>query len=294
MADIPAALVKELRERTSAGMMDCKKALQESGGDMEAAIDLLRRKGLSKAAKKAGRATSEGVIACRGAADNCCAALAEVLCETDFVARGDQFKAFAAQVAASVYDHAPADANALAALVGDELNNQIATLGENMSLGRFVRFQADQPGLVGFYVHSNNKIGVLVELGVTQKESLARAELLELARNLAMQVAAAGSVALDASGLDPALVERERALYRQKTLDEGKSHEIVDKIVEGRIRKFYQEVCLLEQTYIRDDKIRIQDLLADNSARLGDAITVRRFARLHLGEGSQGNADAFS
>ena len=285
MADIPAALVKELRERTSAGMMDCKKALQESGGDMEAAVDLLRQKGLSKAAKKAGRATSEGLVAGRLTEDNSCAALAEVLCETDFVARGDQFKAFAALAAARVYEHDPADAKALAALLGDELNNLIATLGENMSLGRFARFQAEQPGLVGVYIHSNNKIGVLVELGVTKKESLARPELLELARNLAMQVAATGTAALDAAGLDPALVERERAVYRQKTLDEGKGPEIVEKIVEGRIRKFYQEVCLLEQAYIRDDKIRIADLIKDHSVRLADTVTVRRFARLQLGEG---------
>ena len=286
MADISAALVKELRERTSAGMMDCKKALQECDGNMEAAIDLLRQKGLSKAAKKAGRVTSEGLIASRSAADNSSAALAEVLCETDFVARGDPFKTFAAAVAANVHDHDPADAAALAALIGDELNGRIATLGENMTLGRFCRFQAEQPGLVGVYVHSNGKIGVLVELGAKKKESPARPELLELARNLAMQVAATGTASLDASDLDPALVERERQVLRQKTLDEGKSAAIVDKIVDGRIQKFYQEVCLLEQAYIRDDKIRIKDLVKDYCARLGDEISVRRFVRLNLGEGA--------
>lgn len=279
-------MVKELRERTSVGMMDCKKALQECDGDMEAAIDWLRQKGLSKAAKKAGRATSEGLIGSKSAPDNGKAALVEVMCETDFVARGDKFQAFAADVAAKVYDNNPADADALAALVGDELNQQIATLGENMSIGRFACFEAGQPGVVGTYVHSNGKIGVMVELGAAKKETLSRPELLELARNLAMQVAATGSMALDASCLDPEIVERERQVYRQKTLDEGKPENIVDKIVDGRINKFYQEVCLMEQCYIRDDKVIIKNLVQDHCKSLDDAITVKRFVRLQLGEKS--------
>lgn len=286
MADITAAMVKELRERTSVGMMDCKKALQECEGSMEGAIDWLRQKGLSKAAKKAGRATSEGLVGIKAAPDNSVAAIAEVLCETDFVARGDQFKAFAADVAAKVYDNDPADADALNALAGEALTQQIATLGENMSLGRFARFAAQQPGLVGSYIHSNGKIGVLVELGVKNAATLAKPELLELARNLAMQVAATGSVALDPACLDPALIEREREVYRQKTLDEGKPENIVDKIVDGRIQKFYQEVCLMEQAYIRDDKVTIKALVKDQCKCLGDEITVRRFVLLKLGENS--------
>lgn len=286
MAEVTAAMVKELRERTSVGMMDCKKALQECEGDMEAAIDWLRQKGLSKAAKKAGRATSEGLIGFKAADDNSVAAIVEVMCETDFVARGDQFKAFAADVAAKVFDSNPADAEALNALIGDELNNQIATLGENMSVGRFVRFAAEQPGLVGSYIHSNGKIGVLVELGVKDAATQAKPELMELAKNIAMQVAATGSLALDPACLDPAVIDREREVYRQKTLDEGKPANIVEKIVEGRIQKFYQEVCLMEQVYIRDDKITIKALVKDQCACLGDEITVRRFARLQLGETS--------
>jgi elongation factor Ts len=286
MAEIPAALVKELRERTSVGMMDCKKALQECGGEIEAAIDWLRQKGLSKAAKKAGRATSEGLIGFKAAPDNSVAAIVKVMCETDFVARGDQFKTFAAAVAAKVFDKNPADADALTALVGDDLNSQIATLGENMSIGRFVRFAAEQPGIVGSYVHSNGKIGVLVELGTKNAATAAKPEMLELAKNIAMQVAATGCLALDADSLDPAVVEREREVYRQKTLDEGKPANIVDKIVDGRIQKFYQEVCLMEQAYIRDDKVTIKALVKDQCKCLGDEITVRRFARLQLGESS--------
>ena len=284
MAEITAAMVKELRERTSVGMMDCKKALQECNGEMETAIDWLRQKGLSKAAKKAGRATSEGLVGSKIAPDNSKAAIVEVMCETDFVSRGEKFQAFAADVAAKVYDSNPADADALSALVGDELNNQIATLGENMSLGRFAVFEAQQPGVVGVYVHSNGKIGVMVEVGASNAATLAKPELLELAKNLAMQVAATGSVALDASCLDPALIERERVVYRQKTLDEGKPESIVDKIVEGRIQKYYQEVCLMEQGYIRDDKVKIKDLVQQECKNLGDTVTVRRFVRLQLGE----------
>ncbi|MDL2207221.1 translation elongation factor Ts [Desulfovibrio sp. OttesenSCG-928-M16] len=284
MANITAAMVKELRERTSVGMMDCKNALAECQGDMEAAIDWLRQKGLSKAAKKAGRTTSEGLIGLKMSDDNSAAAMVEVLCETDFVARGDKFKDFAADLAARVHKNDPQDAEALAALVGEDLNNQIATLGENMSLGRFVRFEAQQPGLVGAYIHSNGKIGVLVELGVKNAASLGRPELMELAKNLAMQVAATGTAALCPEDLDPELVERERQIYRQKTLDEGKPENIVDKIVDGRINKFYQEVCLMEQAYIRDDKVNIKTLVLDQGKSLGDEISVRRFALLKLGE----------
>jgi len=282
--EITAAMVKELRERTSVGMMDCKKALQECGGEMEAAIDWLRQKGLSKAAKKAGRTTSEGRVGFKAAPDNGVAAIVEVMCETDFVARGDQFKAFAAAVANKVFDNNPADADALAALLGDELNSQIATLGENMSIGRFVRFAVEQPGIVGSYIHSNGKIGVLVELGAKNEATSKKPEMLELAKNIAMQVAATGCLSLDPDSLDPAVVEREREVHRQKTLDEGKPANIVDKIVEGRIQKFYQEVCLMEQAYIRDDKITIKALVKEQCKALGDEITVRRFVRLQLGE----------
>ncbi|MDR1946103.1 MAG: translation elongation factor Ts [Desulfovibrio sp.] len=284
MAEVSATLVKELRDRTGAGMMDCKKALQECDGSMEDAIDLLRRKGLSKAAKKAGRVTSEGLIGVKNAPDNSAAALVEVLCETDFVARGDLFKAFAAAAAEKVFINRPADAEALAVLVGDELNSLIATLGENMSVGRFVFYEAGQPGLIDSYVHSNGKIGVLVELGAGKAATLKRPEFLELAHNLAMQAAASGAVALDRDSLDPALLEREREIYRQKTLDEGKPANIVDKIVEGGIQKFCREVCLLEQAYIRDDKLTIRNLINACAKTLGDGITVRRFTRVRLGE----------
>ena len=283
MATISAAQVKELRDRTSAGMMDCKKALEECDGNLEGAIDWLRQKGLSKAAKKAGRATSEGVVAHKVAPDNSRGILVEVKCETDFVSRGDQFQAFAKATADKVFAGAPKDDAALAALIGDDVNNQIATLGENMSVGRFADFAVQGEGLVSCYVHSNGKIGVLVELGC-KADSAKKPEVLELAKNIAMQVAAASPASLDRASLDPALVEREREVFRQKTLDEGKPANIVDKIVDGRIQKYYQEVCLVEQNYIRDDKLTIKALLEQQGKALGDALSVRRFVRLQLGE----------
>jgi elongation factor Ts len=287
MADISAALVKKLRDRTSAGMMDCKRALQECEGDMERAVDLLRRKGLAKAATRAGRVTSEGVIVSVTAPDNSAASMVEVRCETDFVTRSDRFQAFAKYAGQVAYDRKPADAEALADLVRDRLNDEIATIGENISLGRLARLEIFGPGLVSCYVHATGKIGVLVELACTRTETAKEQALSVLGRNIAMQVAASSPAATDRDSLDPALVERERVVLRQKTLDEGKPAAIVEKIVEGRISKFYQEVCLLEQPYIRDDKISIRDLLQQEGKTLNDTVRIARFLRLQLGEDAE-------
>ena len=284
MAQVSAALVKELRERTSAGMMDCKKALEECDADIEKSIDWLRQKGLSKAAKKAGRATTEGIIARKANDDNTVVTIVEVKCETDFVARGDQFQQFAASMADRVFAAKPADDAALQAMVGDDVSQLIGTLGENMSVGRFCVMQVNGEGVVGSYIHSNSKIGVLVELGCKKAETAKKPELLELAKNIAMQVAAANALALDENSLDLAAVEREREVFRQKTLDEGKPANIVEKIVEGRIKKFYQEVCLLNQAYIRDDSLTIRDLVAKEGKTFGDELAVTRFVCFRLGE----------
>ncbi|CAK7065665.1 MAG: Elongation factor Ts [Desulfovibrio sp.] len=286
MAEITASMVKELRDRTAAGMMDCKNALKECEGNIEAAIDWLRQKGLSKAAKKAGRTTSEGLVASVIAPDNAKASIVEVMCETDFVSRGDKFQAFAKNVGQTVFDKAPADTDALAAILGDEVNNQIATIGENIVLGRLAVYTVQGNGTIGCYVHANGKIGVLVELGCEKAETAGNAQFKELARNVAMQVAAACPAAVDPDCLDQDLVERERQVSRQKTLDEGKPEHIVEKIVEGRIRKFFEEVCLIHQAYIRDDSKSIQALLAEEGKALGDTLSIRRFVRFQLGEGA--------
>ena len=277
---ITAQLVKELRDMTAAGMMDCKKALVEVEGDLEKAVDWLRQKGMAKAAKKSGRATSEGLVTVAATADNMHIAMGSLLCETDFVARGDQFQAMATRV---ILEKAPADAAALEALLGEEVTQLIASVGENMQLGKFARFSKKSANdVVGQYVHANSKIGVLVYLTCGKAESASKPEVLELAKNLAMQVAAASPLALDAASLDQAAVEREREVYRQKALEEGKPAQIVDKIADGAEKKFQKEVCLMEQPYIRDDKKTISDIVRETGKTIGDEITVTGFERIQL------------
>lgn len=280
---ITAQMVKELRDKTGAGMMDCKKALQEMEGDLEKAVDWLRQKGIAKAAKKSGRATSEGVVAFLAGNGGKEAALAAVCCETDFVARGEKFQDFAARVAKVVLEQKPADVEALEAILGEDMKEQIAAVGENMTLGAFSRMERKGPGSIGVYIHSNGKIGVLVDIETTTDAAADKPEFHELAKNLAMQIAAANPLAVDPSCLDQAIVEREREVYRQKAMEEGKPANIVEKIVEGAVKKYHKEVCLLEQMYIRDDKKTIADVIKDASKALGDNVKVISFARIQLG-----------
>ena len=280
---ITAQLVKELRDMTAAGMMDCKKALVEVEGDLEKAVDWLRQKGMAKAAKKSGRATSEGLVTVAASADGMHIAMGSLLCETDFVARGEQFQAMATRVTQVILEKAPADAEALDALLGEEVTQLIASVGENMQLGKFARFSKKGANdVVGQYIHANSKIGVLVYLTCGKAESAAKPEVLELAKNLSMQVAAASPLALDASCLDPAAVEREREVYRQKAIEEGKPAQIVDKIADGAVKKFQKEVCLMEQPFIRDDKKVIADVVREAGKAIGDEITVTGFERIQL------------
>ena len=281
---ITASMVKELREKTGAGMMDCKKALVEVDGDLEKAVDWLRQKGMAKAAKKAGRATSEGLVAVAHGADGKSMAMAALLCETDFVARGEQFQNLAAQLAKSVLDNSPADAAALEGLMGDTVKELIASVGENMQIGKFARHTRDDKSVIGHYVHANGKIGVMVDVECGKAETAAKPEVQELAKNIAMQVAAANPMALDASGLDQAAVEREREVYRQKAREEGKPEQIVEKIAEGAVKKFQKEVCLMEQAYIRDDKKSVADIVRDTAKTVGDTLTVKGFTRIQLAE----------
>ena len=280
---ITAQLVKELREMTGAGMMDCKKALVEVEGDLEKAVDWLRQKGMAKAAKKSGRATSEGLVTVTLSDDGKTVAMASLLCETDFVARGEQFQNMAAKLAKTVLDNAPGDAVALEALMGEEVTQLIASVGENMQIGKFARHtKPGESSVIGQYIHANSKIGVLVFLTCGKAESAARPEVQELAKNIAMQVAAASPMALDAASLDQAAVEREREVYRQKALEEGKPANIVDKIADGAVKKFQKDVCLMEQPYIRDDKKTISDIVRETGKTVGDEITVTGFERIQL------------
>ena len=278
---ITAAMVKELRERTGAGMMDCKKALVEVDGDMEKAIDYLREKGMAKAAKKAGRATSEGLVVFAEGGD--AVAMASVQCETDFVSRGDDFKELCATIANAVLKNKPADQEALQALVGEDLNNLIAKIGENMRLGNFFVHERAANEVIGQYLHTaSGKLGVMTILETGKPETATNEQVQNLAREIAMQVAALRPMALDRDSLDPEVIERERNVYREKARNEGKPENIIDKIAEGAVVKFCKEVCLLDQAYIRDDKKSVGDLVRETAKALGDTIKVKCFQRIEL------------
>jgi len=290
MAEITASLVKELREKTGAGMMDCKKALTESAGDLENAVDWLRKKGLASAAKKSSRAAAEGLVG--AAVKGTAGAVVEVNAETDFVARNDKFQAFVAQ-ATELALAGKGDVEALKAAaypgaghsVGDELTKLIASIGENMVLRRAHRLEVSQ-GAVASYVHGQvapgqGKIGVLVAL-----ESAADPEaLVAFGKQLAMHVAAANPKALSPADVDQSMLERERAILTEQAAGSGKPAEIIAKMVEGRLRKYYEEVCLLEQVYVIDGESRVKQAVEAQAKTLGKPIKVVGFVRLQLGEG---------
>ncbi|WP_298728335.1 translation elongation factor Ts [uncultured Ferrovibrio sp.] len=299
MAEITAALVKDLREKTGAGMMDCKKALAETNGDLDAAIDWLRKKGLSAAAKKAGRVAAEGLIAV-AIKDNA-GAVVEVNAETDFVARNPQFQALAgsiAQVALSAGDDiATLEAAAFPGTgrtVKEEITQAIATIGENMTLRRAKKMTVDG-GVVVAYVHSAladglGKLGVLVGLKSTGKREV----LEQFGKQLAMHIAAANPQATTIQDLDQAAVERERAVLTEQAAGSGKPADIVAKMVEGRIRKFYQEVVLLEQTFVIDGETQVAKAVEKAAKDAGAPIEVTGFVRYQLGEGIEKKADDFA
>ncbi len=290
MAEISATVVRDLRERTGAGMMDCKKALAANDGDMEKSVDWLRSKGLAAAAKKAGRTAAEGLVGVgvhglRGA-------VIEVNSETDFVAKNAQFQAFV-RASVEVALDIGHDVAAIAAApmpggtgtVGEALTNNVATIGENQTLRRAAILEVTA-GMIAPYVHNAvsdglGKIGVLVAL-----ESAAAAEVLApLGRQLAMHVAAANPLALDADGIDERLIERERDIAREKASTSGKPPEIVEKMIEGGVRKFASENALMSQLFVIDGKTKIADVVAKAAKDAGEAIALRGFVRFQLGEG---------
>ena len=299
MTEVTAALVKELREKTGVGMMDCKKALVENNGEIEAAVDWLRAKGLSAAEKKAGRVASEGLIGI--SVEGGTGALVEVNAETDFVARNDDFQAFVQTVA----DLARASGDDLEALkaadypetdrtVEEELTHMIATIGENMSLRRVQNVTAGN-GALGSYMHNAlipglGKIGVLVAL-----ESEADAAAFEtLVKQIAMHVAAAKPQAVNRDGLDQAVVERERDVLVEQARESGKPEEIIEKMIEGRMRKYYEEVCLLDQTFVIDGESKIEKVLEDAGKEAGKPVSVSTFGLFILGEGIEKKKEDFA
>jgi len=288
MANITAALVKELREATGAGMMDCKSALNETNGDLEAAVDWLRKKGLSKAAKKAGRVAAEGLVAVESSGRQ--ATILEVNSETDFVARNEQFQAFvreAAKIAlmgdGTLESLETARFPGSQTTVKDRLQELIATIGENMTLRRLRKLEVEK-GVIATYVHNAvteglGKIGVLVAL---QSEGDATT-LGPLGRQIAMHVAATNPVALDASGVDPATIERESAILREKNA--GKPDHVLQKIVESGLKSYYKEVTVLEQPFVHDPSKSVSQVLKEAGSKAGKPVTITAFVRFALGEG---------
>ena len=285
MAEISAQTVKALREQTGAGMMDCKRALSDAEGEPTKAIELLRERGLAKAVKRAGRETSEGTIAI--ALDGAVAGIVELGCETDFVAKTDDFQSLAsalAGVAASGADGP--DALLAASIDGESVSDKIAAagsrLGENVVLKRAQRLAVSGTGASNGYVHAGGKLGVIVGLATDGDASHAGA----LARDLAMHVAAADPtpLAVDRDGVSSELVEKEAELFRRQAAQEGKPEKVIEKIVEGRIRKYYAEVCLLEQPFVKDPDKSVSQVLEDAAGQLGKPISISGFIRFRLGE----------
>ena len=298
MAEITAATVKELRERTGAGMMDCKKALGETGGDMEAAIDWLRTKGLAAAAKKAGRIAAEGLIGV--AVLGTMGAVVEVNSETDFVAKNEQFQDFVrnvAQIALATGDDIQELARAQYpghGTVAEVLTSNIATIGENQSLRRSARLEV-RDGAVLSYIHNAvapglGKIGVLVAL----ESDGDKAALEALGRQLAMHIAAANPLAMRGEDLDPDLIERERSIAQEKAAESGKPANIVEKMVEGALAKFRKENALLSQLFVIDNKTRVEDVVTAEAKRLGADINFKGFVRFQLGEGIERKESDFA
>ena len=274
---VTASQVKELREKTGAGMMDCKKVLTETDGDMEKAIELLRERGTAKAAKKSSRVAAEGLVAAYVSDDKKVGAVVEVNAETDFVSKNDEFKTFVNDVARQIVEKNPANVEELLAqpsiaesgkTVQEVLTNKIATIGENMTIRRFARFEST--GIVASYIHGEGKIGVLVDMENATPE---------LAKDICMQIAAAKPEFLNREAVTAERVAKEMEILKAQAMNEGKPAEIAEKMVQGRINKFYGEICLLEQPFVKDPDIKINKLLESKGAKINN------FARLEKGEG---------
>ena len=284
MAQITAALVKELRERTGAGMMDCKKALAACEGDMDKAIDFLREKGLAAAAKKAGRIAAEGVVGSFVCSECGAGAVVEVNCETDFVAKTDNFKALVASIAKHIVKTNPADLDALLAsemdgkTVNDVVTEAIAKIGEKITVRRFARY-ANKDGVVAAYIHMGGKIGVLVNMNGGN---------LELGKDVAMQVAAANPSYLDRKQVPTAELDHEKEVLAEKAKNEGKPQNIIEKMLVGQVNKYYKQVCLVDQDFVKDDSLTVGKLLKQNNAE------VVAFTRFQMGEGLEKRQDDFA
>jgi elongation factor Ts len=276
MAEITAALVGKLREITNAGFMECKRALTETKGDLDGAVDVLRKRGVATAAKKASREANEGVIAQYIQPGARLGALVEVNCETDFVAKNEQFRAFCDEIAKTLASDPNTDLEALRAA-------QVARMGENIRISRHQRFEVQGNGLIGGYIHTGAKVGVLVEVGAKLEATVANDEFRQLVRDITLQIAAANPLAVSREQLDPAIVTKEKEIATDQVKD--KPPQAVAKILEGKLEKFFQSVCLLDQGFVKkNSEITVKEHISGLAKHLGDEITVRRFLRFQVGE----------
>jgi elongation factor Ts len=293
MAKITAAQVKELRELTGAGMMECKKALVEADGDQEAAIDVLRKQGLASAAKKAGRATNEGVVACSICPKTHAAGIVEVNCETDFVSSNEKYVAFANRLAKSAAMNDATDVEDFKTkpcddeTVGEALTEAIHLFGENMTIARFDRIVPEGTGAVTSYIHAGGKIGVLVEFAFDNPATADNDEFKAAGRDVAMQVAAADPVAVDRDSVPADIVEHEMEIYKAQAAASGKPQNIQEKIATGRLNKYFKEFCLTEQAFVKNPDQSVQQYLDGVAKSIGDKITIKSFIRFRMGESQE-------
>ena len=287
---ISASLVKELREKTGVAMMECKNALKETEGDIDAAIKILRERGEAKAEKKASRDANEGIIVAALAESGKSGVLVEINCETDFVAKNENFQAFVGEVAATVLASEVTDLEAAKALPkGDEtlegfIKTKVLEMGENLQFRRFERLTLNGEGAVASYIHLGGKVGVLIEVSAEKAETASSDAFKDLVKDLTLHIAATSPAGLRREDIPDELVESEKDIFRKQMEGAGKPADILEKIIEGKLGKFYSERCLLEQGFVKEPDTSIKSLLEANSKELGDTITVNSFLRFGLGE----------
>lgn len=294
MAEITAKMVADLRAKTGAGMMDCKKALITTEGDFDKAIDWLREKGLAAAAKKAGRIAADGRVFSKVRENGRLGVLVEVNCETDFVAKGEAFIQLCDHVAELILAKNPAGIDALQAEMGDTIKEAIARIGENISVRRFARYEVAASGRVHAYIHGDGRVGVLLELVSGSDAAAGSAEVRELAQELALQIASMKARYVRREEVPAAEVEHEKEIFKAQAINQGKTPEIAEKMVAGRINSFFKEVCLLEQEWVKDPKKSVGALVKEVGSKVGSELTVKQFARYEKGEGIEKKSDDFA
>lgn len=288
MADISAALVMKLRKMSGQGMMDCKQALQETDGDIEKAMDLLRKKGLATLAKRAGRDTSEGLVVCKISPDGKKAAMATLCCETDFVAKSDDFVA-TAQILAGVALACPAEegienvleVSADGRKFNDIITELVSKTGEKTQVGDYAKFKLDGPGLISIYIHFNDKVGTMIQIDTSNDALAAENAIKQTASDIAMHITATKPLALTKDQIDRQTIEREKAIFAEQV--KNKPANIIDKIVEGKMNKFYAENCLLQQAFVKDDSKSVEQVLDEAAKKAGGAAKIKRFVRFEVG-----------